>query len=74
MTFIVLYELFPSFFVVVVVILSPRGFLDSTVWPHQNIEMTVERATSPIKATHPPCLFWLGNVNRSTTLIVMSSH
>jgi len=49
--------------------------------PHQSTEMAPERATSHIRVTHPPCLFWLPpweNVNRSTTLIysmwVMSSH
>jgi len=51
---------------------SSRGYLQSTAWPHQSTEMALERATSHIKVTHPPCLFWLPpweNVNRSTTLI-----
>ena len=74
------------FFVVVVVFfvclfVSPRGFLQSTTWPHQSTARLLERATSHIKMTHPPCLFRLlpwENVNRSTTLIyctwLMSSH
>ena len=50
---------------------SPRGFLQSTVWPH---EMALERVASHINVTCPcpPCLFrlppWV-NVNHSTTLI-----
>ena len=51
--------------------LSPRVFLQSTTWPHQSTEMALERATSPIKVAHPPCLLRLSpweNVNRSTTL------
>ena len=40
--------------------------------PHQSIARPLERATSHIKVTRPPCLFQLPpweNVNRSTTLI-----
>ena len=45
-----LYEL-SSFF--------PRKFLQSTASPHQSTKMTLERAASHNKVTHPPCLFWL---------------
>ena len=51
---------------------SPRGFLQSTVGPHQSTEMALDKATSHIIVTHPSCFFWLPpweNVNRSTTLI-----
>ena len=38
---------------------SPRGFLQSTMWPHQSTEMALERAASHIKMTSLPCLFQL---------------
>ena len=49
--------------------LSPRGFLQRTLWSHQSTDMALERATSHIKVTHLPCLFQLmpwENVDRST--------
>ena len=49
-----------------------RGFLQSTVWPHQSTARPLERAASHIKVTRPPCLFQLPpweNANRSTTVI-----
>ena len=52
--------------------LSQRGFLQSTVRPHQSTTRPLERVTSHIKGTRPPCLFQLPpweNLNRSTTLI-----
>jgi len=50
-------------------ILSRRGFLQSTGRPHQRTARPLERATSHIKGTLPPCLFRLlpwENINRST--------
>jgi len=47
--------------------LNRRGFLQSTTRPHQSTTRPLERATSHIKGTHPPCLFRLmpwENVNR----------
>ena len=52
--------------------LKLRGFLQSTARPHQSTTRPLETATSHIKGTRPPCLFWLPpweNVNRSTTLV-----
>ena len=43
----------------VLFVLSVERFLQSTVQPHQSTEMALERATSHIKVTHPPCLFQL---------------
>ena len=34
-------------------------FLQSTTWPHQSTEMTLERAASHIEVTCPPYLFQL---------------
>ena len=61
---------------------SPRGFLQSTTWPHQSTVRPLERAASHIKGTRPPCLFRLPpweNVNRSTTvsdviLLIIHEH
>jgi len=50
---------------------SARGFLQSIVQPHQSTEMTLERTSSHIKVTCPPCLFRLPpweNENRSIIL------
>jgi len=38
---------------------SPKGFLQSTLWPHQSTEMTLEKAITNIKVRHPLCLFQL---------------
>jgi len=40
-------------------ILSPIEFLQSTMQQHKSTEMTLERAASHIKVTHPPSLFRL---------------
>ena len=40
-------------------ILNPREFLQSTMQQHKSTEMTLERADSHIKVTHPPSLFRL---------------
>ena len=50
-----LYEPFPC----VCVCFSSRVFLQSTTQPHQRPRITLERATSHIKVTCPPCLFQL---------------
>jgi len=35
--------------------MSPRGFLQITMLPHQSTEMALERAANLIEVTHPPC-------------------
>ena len=50
----------------------PRRFLPSTARLHRSTTRPLERPTSHIKVTRPPCLFWLlpwENVNRPATLI-----
>jgi len=70
---------FPFFFL----LLSPRGFLQSTVQPHQSTKMALERAASHIKVTHPPCLFQLppwknvkqiNSTNLDVTIPYQSQH
>jgi len=46
-------------FMISIFFLSPTGFLQSIAWSHQSTESALERATSHIKVTCPPCLFRL---------------